>query len=93
MVKLKFIFMTTSKEVFDYVKLFSAKTLNPQIRIRLSDILSEFPISAEKVLLLLTELENRRLIDIHRGSIPSISLTRYGVQNDNPAGGLDSYEV
>ena len=84
--------MTTSKEVFDYVKLLSAKTLNPQIRIRLSDLLSEFPISAEKVLVLLVELEKRRLIDVHRGKILTVSLTRYGIQNSNPGGGLDSYE-
>ncbi|HTG56093.1 MAG TPA: hypothetical protein VL943_07495 [Niabella sp.] len=84
--------MITSKEVFDYIKSLSAKTVNPQIRIRLSDILSGFTIPGEKVLVLLTELENRRLIDIHRGSIPSISLTRYGFQNDYPDGGLESYE-
>lgn len=85
--------MTTSKDVFDYVKLLSAKTVNAQIRIRLSEVLSAFPVSAEKVLVLLAELENRRLIDIHRGVIPSISLTRYGIHNNNPGGGLESYEA
>ncbi|MCH5684479.1 hypothetical protein LWM68_09500 [Niabella sp. W65] len=85
--------MTTSKEVFDYIKSLSAKTLNPQIRIRLSDVLSGFSIEGEKVLVLLAELENRRLIDIHRVSVPSVSLTRYGVQNDYPNGGLESYEA
>lgn len=84
--------MTTSKEVFDYIKSLSAKTVNPQIRIRLSDVLSGFSIQGEQVLVLLAELENRRLIDIHRAGIPTISLTRYGAQNDYPNGGLESYE-
>ena len=85
--------MTTSKEVFDYIKTLSAKTVNPQIRIRLSDVLSGFPVQGEKVLVLLAELENRRMIDIHRVGVPSISLTRYGIQNDFNLGGLESYEV
>lgn len=85
--------MITSKEVFDFIKLLSAKTVNPQIRIRLSDVLSGFTIPGEKIIVLLAELENRRLINIHRGSIPTISLTSYGIHNNNPGGGLESYEA
>lgn len=84
--------MVTSIHVFDYIKSLSLKTVNPQIRIRLSEILSGFPIQKEAVLVLLKELENRRLINIHRQAVPSISLTGYGTQNNHPPGGLESYE-
>lgn len=84
--------MLTSTEVFKHIKTESLKMVNPQIRIRLSEVLSAFPISKEEVLVLLTELENRRLIDIHRGAIPSVSLTKYGSLNERPAEGLNSYE-
>lgn len=84
--------MVTSMNVFDYIKALSSKKVNPQIRIRLSEVLAGFPVQKEKILVLLAELENRGLINIHRETIPSVSLTKYGVQNDSPAGGIESYE-
>ena len=82
--------MITSVEVFKLIKQVSRRTVNPLHRILLDDILSEFSISEDAVLVLLAELQNRGLILIHHSVVPTVSLTNYGSSTDAPPGGFTS---
>lgn len=82
--------MITSVEVFKLIKQVSRRTVNPQHRILLDDILSEFSIPEDTVLVLLVELQNRGLILIHHSIVPTVSLTSYGSTTDAPPGGFTS---
>jgi len=82
--------MITSVEVFTKIKVMSRKTLNPNHRILLSDIVSEIHVPQDSLLVLLVELENRGLIKIHKTTIVSVSLTNYGIGQETPPSGLTS---
>jgi len=82
--------MITSVEIFRKIKVMSRKTLNPNHRILLSDIVSEIHVPQDFLLVLLIELENRGLIKIHKTTIVSVSLTNYGIGQENPPSGLTS---
>lgn len=76
--------------MFKLIKQISKRTVNPQHRILLDDIFSEFSIPEDTVLVLLVELQNRGLVVIHDSLVPSISLTVYGSATDSPPGGFTS---
>ena len=80
----------TSVEVFNEIKTLSKRTLNQRPRILMKDILVQPPLSQDALFLLLVELENRGLVIIHKTDIVAVSLSNYGVQEDDPAGGTDS---
>lgn len=82
--------MITSVEIFNFIKQLSKRTVNPQQRILLDDLFSEFSISEDAVLVLLVELQNRGLIHIHDAMVPTVSLTGYGTATDAPPGGFTS---
>jgi len=82
--------MITSVEVFKKIKTISARTLNPRQRILLHDILSEMFITQNSLVVLLIELENRGLVKIHHTTVVSVSLTNYGITQEDPLGGLNS---
>jgi len=82
--------MITSVEIFRKIKVMSRKTLNPNHRILLSDIVSEIHVPQDSLLVLLVELENRGLIKIHKTTIVSVSLTNYGIGQEDPTSGLTS---
>ena len=80
----------TSVEVFNEIKKLSKRTLNQRPRILMKDIITQLPISQDALFLLLVELENRGLISIHKTDIISVSLSNYGLQEEQPPGGIDS---
>lgn len=82
--------MVTSVEVFNKIKEMSKRTFGSRPRISLTDIAADLPVSPDQLLVLLKELENRRLIDIHKAQVTTVSLTSYGVNEENPTGGLRS---
>jgi Mn-dependent DtxR family transcriptional regulator len=82
--------MITSTEVFGKIKEMSKRTYGAQNRILLHDIADALSISSDLLLVMVIELQNRGLIIIHKTSIVSVSLTNYGVQEDNPPGGFNS---
>jgi DNA-binding MarR family transcriptional regulator len=84
--------MITSTEVFKQIRSMSLKTLNPKHRILIRDIATELGVEPDALLVLLAELNNRGLIRLHHTTIASVSLTDYGVGQDNPPGGLKSEE-
>jgi DNA-binding MarR family transcriptional regulator len=75
--------MSTAAQVFDKMKDWSKKTLNFRHRILLNDIAAELSISQDSLLGLLTELENAGLVKIYRTDVASVSLTSYGVAQEN----------
>jgi len=80
----------TSIEVFRKIKAMSRKTLNPNRRILLTDMMNEIPVPQNSLLVLLIELEDRGLIKIHKTTIVSVSLTNYGIDQENPPGRFSS---
>ena len=84
--------MATSENVFERIKEMSLRTFNPHHRILVKDIIAEFLMPQDSLLVLLVELENRGLIKIHHTDVASVSLTRYGAAHHNPPGGINSEE-
>lgn len=82
--------MATSGEVFRKIKEMSQRTYSPQHRILLKDISSELVISYDTLLVLLTELKDRGVIRIHKTAVVSVSLTNYGINNEEPPTGYNS---
>lgn len=82
--------MISSVVVFRSVKEMSQKTLSNRPRILLADIADSLSVSPDIILLLLVELENRGLVQIHKTTVVSVSLTNYGVSQENVSGGLNS---
>jgi hypothetical protein len=82
--------MITSVEVFGKIKEMNTRTFGSRNRILISEIADELPVPSDTLLVLLTELQNRGLIIIHKTPIATVSLTNYGVKEDTPPGGLDS---
>ncbi|WP_276132059.1 hypothetical protein [Polluticoccus soli] len=80
--------MITSVEIFDTIRRLSPRTLTSRPRVPVSAIADELAIPQDDVLVLLAELKNRGLIEIHKGTIVSVSLTTYGADNETPSGGL-----
>ena len=80
--------MITSVDVFKKIKAISRETLNPNRRILLSDMVNEIALPQDSLLVLLIELEDRGLIKIHKTPIVSISLTSYGIDQENPPSGF-----
>lgn len=82
--------MNTSVEVFGKLRDMSQRRYNAYQRILLHEIARELGMSKDRLLVLLTELENRGLVCIHKTAIASVSLTNYGATEKDPLGGLDS---
>jgi Mn-dependent DtxR family transcriptional regulator len=75
--------MCTVTQVFDKMKDWSKKTLNSRHRILLNDMATELSISQELLMGLLRELENAGLVKIHKSEIAAVSLTSYGLTQEN----------
>lgn len=82
--------MITSAEIFSAVKRMSQRTLGTRPRLLLTDIATSLGVSPDIILVLLVELENRGLVQIHKATVVSVSLTNYGVSQENVSGGLNS---
>ena len=82
--------MTTGIEVFLRVKEMSGRNFGPRPRIALGEIAASLSVSPDALLVLLKELQNRGLVVIHTGKIPTVSLSSYGVREDEATGGFGS---
>lgn len=82
--------MVTSAEVFKQIKEMERKTLHEHRRILLSEMAEALSVSQNDLLVLLVELENRGLVKIHKIPIASVSLTDYGMREEEASGGLRS---
>lgn len=82
--------MITSVEIFRTVKQMSKRTLGPRPRVLLGDMTRVLGIPADTILLLLTELEDRGLVEVHGTTTVSVSLTSYGVTQESVSGGLST---
>ncbi len=82
--------MITSVEIFRTIKEMSQRMLSSRPRILLTDMAAALDVSPDTILVLLAELENRGLVQIHKTTIVSVSLTSYGVNQEIVSGGLDS---
>ena len=80
----------TSVEVFQRIKDLSRRTVESNHRILLSDIAAGMNVSQDTLLVLLTELENRGLIRVFKTMLLSVSLTQYGMSQDDPPSGIES---
>lgn len=76
--------MNIRTEVFRKIKELSKKTLNSRHRIFLIDIAGALSFSKDSLLLSLAELESDGLIKIHKTTVTSVSLTRYGILQEMP---------
>lgn len=81
---------TTSVEVFQKIKELSRRTANANHRILVSEIGASLNLSQDSLLVLLTELENRGLIRLYKTMVFSVSLTNYGMSQNDPPPGIDS---
>lgn len=57
--------------------------MNSRHRILLNDIAAEFSISEDALLKMLSELEEAGLVKIYRSDIAAVSLTSYGLVQEN----------
>lgn len=80
----------TSVEVFRKIKELSRRTMKANHRILLSDIATGMDLSHDSLLVMLVELENRGLVRIFKTMVLSVSLTSYGISQDDPPSGLGS---
>jgi len=76
--------------VFQKIKTMSRKTLDPHHRLLLKELSAELRISQDTLLVLLVELENRGLVQLHRTGLVSVSLSNYGGTQEKTTGGLES---
>lgn len=75
--------MRTATAVFRKLKEMSKKTLNSRHRIFLNDIAAEVSLPPELLSEMLTELEQAGLIQIHKTTVIAISLTGYGLTQED----------
>lgn len=80
----------TSVEVFRRIKALSRRTADANHRIMISDVAADMNISQDSLLVMLTELENRGLIRLFKTMLLSLSLTNYGMSQNDPPSGIDS---
>lgn len=71
--------MINGIEVFEAIKSMSGRTLNPRHRILFVDIASKLDMPQDRLLLILTELEDAGYIKLHRTKVVSVTLTSHGL--------------
>jgi Mn-dependent DtxR family transcriptional regulator len=82
--------MVTSTEVFRAIKEMSRKSLGSRPRILVGHLAVNLEVSSNIILVLLAELKNRGLVEIHKTPVASVSLTNYGAGQEDVSGGLNS---
>ncbi len=77
--------MKTSVQVFEQIKTMDGETLHPKRHILLKELSSALSLPQDELLVFLVELEDRGLVKIHKTTLPAVSLTNYGTEQDKPS--------